>query len=185
MRIPVRKRYAKLIKLVKKLQAGARRWDRQVKGLTIEEMEAGGVSRAEGSALLDLSFRYEQLCLFAAQPVDRWTLRSIAPVLQMDSQGQLRRTFDFTLDEFIPALTDKNCDIRRLKICPICSKGSIRDGGWQTLFVALREDQDACSPRCGGVLRQQRFRAKKAQYKENAERNRAAKEARKNGRTSL
>jgi hypothetical protein len=62
-------------------------------------------------------------------------------------------------------------DLNRLKICPICA----------TLFVALNEQSQACSPRCSNSLRQRRFWAAKSEktkktlasgYRKNHARNR-------------
>jgi hypothetical protein len=75
-------------------------------------------------------------------------------------------------------VTDKTGDLSRLKICPICA----------TLFVALNEQSQACSPRCSNTLRQRNFWAraeekKKAEYREHADHNRV--QRRKKKRLSL
>jgi hypothetical protein len=49
-------------------------------------------------------------------------------------------------------------DLNRFKICPICA----------TLFVALNEQSQACSPRCSNTLRQRRFWAAARQKRKDA-----------------
>lgn len=70
---------------------------------------------------------------------------------------------NFFRDQFLPAL--EHCDVRRIKLCPICDK----------LFFALRLDQQACSPKCSRAHRARQFRLRAKQYEKNRKENRRRK----------
>lgn len=166
MRIPVRKRYERMIMLV--ALANGERAPGEPEGITDAVMPFGHEGFAD----------YGPKEKFASQVRD--TLRRLAiaetpaqgavttsimlpdlpPVgVSVDFTGRIWRTMDFYRDQLLPALQD--LDKQRLKICPICDK----------LFVALRTDQPTCSAACGNTHRARQFRQKAKQYESNRKEN--------------
>lgn len=68
--------------------------------------------------------------------------------------GTVLRVHD-PYEDFLAAL--EGHDLGRLRSCPVCSH----------FFVALRSDQEACTPRCANYRRVSRFRQKQDEYRSN------------------
>ncbi len=90
------------------------------------------------------------------------------PRYQIMPDGSAAFGPDLFLDVVIPAIREAGADLRRVKLCSVCSR----------LFFGRRHDSIACSRKCANLERVRRFRGKRTQYSENHRKNRKAKTAR-------
>lgn len=178
MRIGVRKRYAKLIRLVAIANGDAMpsismpkigrrfenlgwttytRTDARVKQIRDALI---GLAMASHSKKGELRFPVRLPERAAARVIfnSDGTARIVFPQVELDGDAM-----NFFRDEFLPAL--EHGDVKRVRVCPICDK----------LFFALRLDQPACSLKCGRVYRAREFRRKAKRYEQNRKENRRRK----------
>jgi hypothetical protein len=162
MRISVRKRYARLIRLVAIANEEATLPSISIPRLGPRSEVLGWTTYTRTDTLV-LQIRDALRNLAKARSPEKgepWypiTLpaTTAAAGVVVSSDGTILKTSDFFRDEFLPSVV--GCNVKRIKVCPICDR----------LFVALRLDQPACSPKCGGVHRAREFRRKFKLYERN------------------
>jgi hypothetical protein len=140
MRRPFKKRYEKLLDLIKKLAPLEERWRREVQGKNVADTFNGEEAHRRMNMLRAIAINGEALGRL------QFTGTEVVLDLVRTPEGHFTREFNFVIDELAPAL---DCDMDRVRLCTVC-KG---------LFVANRKDKRACNPRCANVLRQRNLRS--------------------------
>jgi hypothetical protein len=170
-RISVRKRYAPLIELARLANADpstVRNFAVQIRGgWTVYGGPNPGAARRIATyareVLRTLATHYEPTDS-APERGPEFAVPSIslppaaAPSIYVYRDGTMRGSEDFVLKVLLPALEGR--DIKRIRLCPICD----------AVFIAIRVDQAACSPKCANIRRIREFRKDQPRYDRNRRR---------------